>query len=29
MGDIAVLLLVLGGYWALQRYILPKMGVPT
>ena len=29
MGGIAVLLLVLGGYFALQRYILPRMGVPT
>ena len=29
MEDIALLLLVLGGYWAVMRFVLPKLGVPT
>lgn len=29
MGEAAVFLLVMGGYWALMRYVLPKLGVPT
>ena len=29
MDDILVGVLILGGYLALQRYVLPKLGVPT
>ena len=29
MTDILVIGLVLGAYYALQRYILPRFGVPT
>jgi len=29
MKEIAVLLLTIGAYWALMRYVLPRMGVPT
>ena len=29
MKDLLVLLVVLVGYYALQRYLLPRMGVPT
>ena len=29
MSDLAVLLLVFGGYLAFQFVILPKLGVPT
>jgi hypothetical protein len=29
MNDVIVVLLVLGGYLALQFFILPRLGVPT
>ena len=29
MGDLVIWALLLGGYVALQRYILPRLGVPT
>ncbi len=29
MSDLIVILLVLGGYLALQFVILPRLGVPT
>jgi hypothetical protein len=29
MSDVIVVLLVLGGYLALQFVILPRLGVPT
>jgi hypothetical protein len=29
MGEAAFFLLMMGGYWALMRYVLPKLGVPT
>jgi hypothetical protein len=29
MNDVIVILLVLGGYLALQFVILPRLGVPT
>jgi len=29
MTDLLVIALVLGAYYALQRYILPRFGVPT
>jgi hypothetical protein len=29
MNDVIVVLLVLGGYLALQFVILPRLGVPT
>jgi len=29
MGEAAIFMLMMGGYWALMRYVLPKLGVPT
>ena len=29
MSDLVIGALLLGGYLALQRYILPRLGVPT
>ena len=29
MSDLVIGVLLLGGYLALQRYILPRLGVPT
>jgi hypothetical protein len=29
MNDLLIILLVFGGYLALQYFVLPKFGVPT
>jgi hypothetical protein len=29
MKDILIVLAIVGAWFALQRYILPKLGVPT
>jgi hypothetical protein len=29
MKDILIVLAIVGAWYALQRYILPKLGVPT
>jgi hypothetical protein len=29
MGDLPILLLIVAGYFAVMKWVLPKLGVPT